>query len=318
MKKRVFSLFFSFSLFCTFAFSGELHIDLNNLDPLTSAIFRGVEEAFNVNEKGLDALQSGDFEEAERLFIQAGTIIPIYSEARNNLGVVYFSTGREQEAARIWRNITMTDPDYPLAWFNLGLFNFRAGNTMEAERLFEIAYLTDPANEDIWEFYAYILVLNNQIEKAISILERKIPSQTALEMLEEIQTARAQEMATAEERRALTAEELFNIALEYHLAGDLQTAVKLYEEVLAKDRRFHRAWNNLGAIFGSRGEIERAISAYKNATGRRSDTADGYVNLVNIYSATGDTRNARRWLRRGLRRAPQNEYLLIFQQQLQG
>jgi len=317
-KKGIFFIFIVF-LLASIAFSeemhGEMHVDLSNLDPLTSAIFRGVEEAFNINEKGLDALQNDNFEEAERLFKRASTMIPIYSEARNNLGVLYFRTGREREAMRIWTNITMIDPDYPLAWFNLGLFNFRAGNLTEAERFLETAYLKAPANKDIWEFYAYVLIQNNQVEKAVHILERKIPSLAAVEMLDEIRTSLAQETSIGKERGTSKADSLFYLALDYHLSGNLQKATELYEEVLATDRRYCRAWNNLGAIFGSKGEIKRAISAYKNAVRRRCNLADGYVNLVNIFSATNDARNARKWLRRGLRIAPDNEYLLLFKQQ---
>jgi len=388
MKKKVFSLFLlSFSL----AFSGELHIDLSNLDPLTSAIFRGVEEAFNINEKGLDALQNNDLEEAERLFKQASTMIPIYSEARNNLGVLYFRTEREREAMRIWTNITMIDPDYFPAWFNLGLFNFRTGNAKEAEYFLETAYSKAPTNETVWSLYSYILSQNAQNKKAITILERKIPALSALKMLGEIHAVEgnfeqarsyleqlrnipnanrdffetlaavynelgmyeetiqlfneaqnrgdsissefeisyawanaclkegtcAQETSIDKGRGRSKIDSVFYLALDYHLSGNLQRASELYEEVLAIDRRYHRAWNNLGAIFGSKGEIKSAVSAYKNAVRGRSELADGYVNLVNIFSATNDARNARKWLRRGLRVAPDNEYLQLFKEQVQ-
>lgn len=690
MKKKLFSLFF---LLAALAFSHELHIDLSNIDPLFSAVFRGVEEAFAVNEKGLEALQSGDFEEAKRLFEQASTMIPIYSDARNNLGIAYFRSGREAQAAEIWRNVAASDPDYAFAWFNLGLFHFRAGELEEALQMLERAYSEVMNNEEIWTLFSYVLTQSGQIDKAKAVLETKIPAHGALRMLGEIHAvsgnfetarsylerlrafnspdrvffetlaavynelkefektlqlfneaesrrdrisanfrvsyawalyetgekerasaifrrllaqnpddrrakislmyilisnrqfdearmileqiavfegesfglqylrgftdlesmrfeeslksleravelapenraarellgyalinigdearaqeiwralsfgdnpsaqslinlavlaerrnmpdsalyyfekslevaenagvrvsmgniffdqdrfdlalvnytlafadeewrakalsgayftalrmqdapladnffslfddsdegdyvvrarsdyflrrgdlersrelihsvsqpleddifrlvwvnlllndieaaqeavetakrmgadetqtammaqqialasgdftaARAQETAISKEREAFDVNSLFNLALNYHIAGDIQRAMELYEEVLAKDKNFRKAWNNIGAIYGGKGEIQRAVAAYRNAARRRAGIIDGYVNLVNIFYATGDRRSAARWLRRGLRREPDNENLLRFRELL--
>jgi len=112
------------------------------------------------------------------------------------------------------------------------------------------------------------------------------------------------------------ADSLYNAALNFHLSGDTQKAVELYNELLKSDPNYYRAWNNLGAIYGEQGEFEKAITAYENAVGRRADIADGYVNLVNIYSALDDINNAKKWLRKGLKAAPKDQNLLFFKKQL--
>jgi pentatricopeptide repeat protein len=113
-----------------------------------------------------------------------------------------------------------------------------------------------------------------------------------------------------------SADSLYNAALNFHLSGDRDNAMKLYLELLQIQKDHYRAWNNLGAIYGERGEIDSAVQAYENAVSRRADIIDGYVNLVNIYSATGDKDNAKKWLRKGLKVDPKNNNLLFFKKQL--
>jgi tetratricopeptide (TPR) repeat protein len=109
---------------------------------------------------------------------------------------------------------------------------------------------------------------------------------------------------------------LYNSALNFHLSGDVENAVRLYEELLKTDKNYYRAWNNLGAIYGEQGEIEKAVEAYENSVSRRADIIDGYVNLVNLYSALGDKNNAKKWLHKGLKVAPKDKNLLFFKKQL--
>jgi len=55
MNKMFFLLFWT----ATTVFAGKLTIDFSRIDPLTSAIFRGVEKAFEVNERGKRACRNG-------------------------------------------------------------------------------------------------------------------------------------------------------------------------------------------------------------------------------------------------------------------
>jgi tetratricopeptide (TPR) repeat protein len=216
MKKLLF--FLLFGIVC--AFSGNITIDFTRIDPLVSAVFKGVEEAFSVNEKGLNALESGDFEEAEECFLRAADMLPIYSDAKNNLGVLYYRTQRVEEAQKVWKQVVQKDPEYATAWYNLGLFTVNSGDFAKAEEYFlraakeqpdfwkakiqiarinlisnkkneakklaAAAYAKAPNVEEIWSLYSYILAQTADEAKAIKILEKKVPSATAVKMLGEI------------------------------------------------------------------------------------------------------------------------------------
>lgn len=111
-------------------------------------------------------------------------------------------------------------------------------------------------------------------------------------------------------------DKLYNQAVELQQQGSDTAAEEIYKEIVEKDGRFYRAWNNLGAIYGVRGEIDEAIDCYKNAVSRRADIADGYANLVNIYIALEDFRKAERWLAKGKKRNPDSEVLKQMEQAL--
>ena len=418
MKKLLILLIF----FVKIVISESLIIDFSDINPLTSAIFRGVEKAFEVNEQGLTAMDAGDFEAAESLFIQAAGMLPIYSDAKNNLGVLYFRTGRTADAKKLWREVVRVDPEYASAFMNLGLIAMNAGEIGEARNLAAAAYSISPYDSEIWSNFAFILLAAGDTAQAVKILERKVPAQSAILMLGEIYAVQGNyrkarsyleslrisgrenrdyfetlaavynelkmydrtenlfheaqmhgdeispsfwisyawalfeqgkkdeaidifsrksaenpedenlkmtlvyllinsgRFAEANEIQGTTTmsatDNLYNQALILHLAGDIDGAKALYRKLLGINRRHHRAWNNLGAIYGSRGEIASAISAYRRAARRRADIIDGYVNLANIYFLTGDRRRTNRWIRRGLRISPNNEALLYFRENM--
>lgn len=109
---------------------------------------------------------------------------------------------------------------------------------------------------------------------------------------------------------------LYNTALSFHQNGELEKAEVLYKKILEDDKRYYRAWNNLGAIYGSRGDIDKAIDAYENSVSRRADIIDGYINLVNLYLAIEDYGLAKRWCKKGLKQSPDNRQLLTIKKQL--
>jgi tetratricopeptide (TPR) repeat protein len=99
--------------------------------------------------------------------------------------------------------------------------------------------------------------------------------------------------------RLRAADSLYNAALVLQTAGSDSAAEKLYDSVLAQDSLYSMAWNNLGTIYGKRGEIGKAETAYLKAVGQRHTIPETYVNLVNLYIELEKFATARQWLIRG-------------------
>ncbi len=74
-----------------YSYEVEFHFEVDESgDVLPAALLKVAEEAYELNMKGLDALELDNFEEALDYFEQAAARLPNYSDAINNSGVVYF------------------------------------------------------------------------------------------------------------------------------------------------------------------------------------------------------------------------------------
>ena len=75
--------------------------DKNNGDALPSALIKGAEEAYSVNKKGIDELEKGELDSAMAYFSKASSMLPVYVDAENNMGVVHFRKGNVPTAKLI-------------------------------------------------------------------------------------------------------------------------------------------------------------------------------------------------------------------------
>ncbi len=186
--------------------------------------------------------------------------------------------------ARSWFNqLVGIKPDDGIAWFNMAVAAYNLDNM-----------------KDAWKWYQKARELDRTLHSAD--IENKYKSLNAKPV----------EKIVFED----SLDEVYNLAVELQQQGKEAEAEALYKKIVEKDGRYYRAWNNLGAIYGARGDIEEAIDCYKNAVSRRADIADGYANLVNIYIALEDLKKAEKWLVKGKRHNPDSDVLLHVEQML--
>jgi tetratricopeptide (TPR) repeat protein len=100
----------------------------------------------------------------------------------------------------------------------------------------------------------------------------------------------------------------YNRAVDFHNAQRDTLAEALYRKILEQDSTYSLAWNNLGAIYGARGELELAEAAYLRAISIQP-TPEAYANLANIYIAIEEYAKARDTVARGLTDNPGNQLL---------
>lgn len=194
----------------------EFSVDINDTNGLPSAIIKAVNEAYDINMKGLELLEKKNLDAAMKLFDQALTILPDYDDAINNKGVVYYRKGLISDAQKTWELLASKKPDYAVASYNIGLVYIHEHQYDAAERLFERALKANksfveawvrygylqmqtgkkekgleslkkafkiaPDHEDAWSFLAYGLILNGDTLNALTILKKKEPNSEALKL----------------------------------------------------------------------------------------------------------------------------------------
>jgi len=204
----------------------ELELDLNASPEkaLSAAIMKVADEAFQLNLKGLDALERKDNGAALDLFTKALTVFPQYTDAINNRGVALYRRGDVAGAQRAWEEAIRRDPQYHVAYYNLGLMLIHSKKTEEAKRQFELAlkqnpkfteailrlgainmlegknsaaldyfakaYKGAPTNQDAWNFYSYGLLVAKDTAGAVTVLKSVGDNPEALAQLGRIEGLR--------------------------------------------------------------------------------------------------------------------------------
>jgi tetratricopeptide (TPR) repeat protein len=194
------------------------------VDALPAAVVRGVQEAYSVNMRGLDALERGELDSAARCFSKAQSMLPLYSDAQNNMGVVHFRRGNISQATMIWKSVIEKDPTYPIPYYNLGVCDFEEhkfdacvshmlkaislnkkfveafimlgraeftlGRKRDAAEHFRAANKIAPDRPDSWQFLAFGLVHVGDTAGAQAILSKHQDNAVALKMLGQIASSR--------------------------------------------------------------------------------------------------------------------------------
>jgi len=199
---------------------------------ITAAINRVADEAYQLNMRGLDALDRKDLNEAMDHFDQAIGVFPQYSDALNNRGVVLYRRGDVAGAQKTWEDIIRRDPQYHVSYYNIGLIYLHDKKPDEAQKQFELAlkynkrfteamlrigsihlqagrkatalewfakaYKDSPKHQDAWNFYSYGLLTTGDTAGAVTVLKNAGDDANALAQLGRIEGVRKRYAQAAE------------------------------------------------------------------------------------------------------------------------
>jgi predicted O-linked N-acetylglucosamine transferase (SPINDLY family) len=102
----------------------------------------------------------------------------------------------------------------------------------------------------------------------------------------------------------LTIQQAFNLAAQYHRAGQLKEAEQLYRQVLARQPAHIDAIHNLGLIAHQTGRNDVAVDLIRRAIALRPDDAEAYNNLGIALRDMGQVDEAIAAYRRGIALQP--------------
>lgn len=112
----------------------------------------------------------------------------------------------------------------------------------------------------------------------------------------------------------------FQIAYETHMAGDVQSARKLYEDILLKEPRHVDARYMLGTLLAEGGQLEEALAHLKSAASLQPSSPMIQTNLGNVYLKLDKLDQAKDCYQRALKHNPRmpetlfNLGLILYQQ----
>ena len=85
------------------------------------------------------------------------------------------------------------------------------------------------------------------------------------------------------EKRKLTIEDAFRLAVKNHQENKIDVALNLYSQLLKINPNHSPALNNVGVIYADSNEHQKAKDCYKKAIEINPNYADAHNNLGNIF-----------------------------------
>ena len=95
------------------------------------------------------------------------------------------------------------------------------------------------------------------------------------------------------DKKNLTTEEIFSLAVQNHQKNNLQVAEKLYKETLKTNPNHVNAHNNLGIILLQLGKPRKAIICFEKAIEIKPNHADAHNNLGEVFRQLGEFQKAK-------------------------
>jgi len=92
----------------------------------------------------------------------------------------------------------------------------------------------------------------------------------------------------------------YDLAHAYSQKDDSERAKEYYEEALKRDRYLFEAWLNLGILYYSEGEIERAVQCLTRSVKLRPKDLEVRIALGNAYKASGNWKKALKQFKQAL------------------
>ena len=97
------------------------------------------EKLNDLYESGMKAFESGDYESAERAFLQMLTVKPDFADIQNKMGVIYNQTNRLDMAVKSFKKALELNPGYTEASLNLAITYSDLGKYELSREVFENA-----------------------------------------------------------------------------------------------------------------------------------------------------------------------------------
>ncbi len=207
-----------------------------------------------------------------------------FTDAHNNLGVIYLNRGDLDNALKYFKNAVDIDPEYKVGYMNQGVVYERKGQYEDAIRMYKAV---------LEKYPKYSLGLRN-----LGIGYRQLKQyDNALDAFNKALKVDDKDYQAWSE-----------IGYVYLLKGEYRKAISYYKKSLKYNKTYKYTLANLGYCYSQLGEYKQAIPYLENAHKYNSDYAWSAGHLGWIYRyKLNDLQQANYWYGEALKRDPNNK-----------
>lgn len=233
--------------------------------------------------------QSGQLQEAERLYRQILAQEPGHANAMHNLGLAAYQAGRNDLAVDLIRRAIVLKPDFAEAHCNLGNALRGQGQLEEAVAAYHQAVAFRPDFAEAHYNLGIVLKELGRLDDAIITFRRAIalnPDSPAAHVnLGNALRDRGQlDAAVAAFRQAIVlkpnyVEAHHNLGNVLRARGDLDEAIAAHRQVVALTPNYAEGHSNLGVSLANHGRLDEAIASFRQAIVLRPNYAEAHYNL---------------------------------------
>ncbi|KOP27642.1 hypothetical protein AMR41_03900 [Hapalosiphon sp. MRB220] len=241
--------------------------------------------------QAMKQFNAGDFEEAIASFDKAVEIKPDYHEAWFLCGVVLDNLGRYEDAIASYDKAVEIKPDYRLAWYNRGNALDNLGRYEDAIASFDKAVEIKPDYHLAWHKRGIALDNLGRYEEAITSYDKAVEIKPDYYEAWYNRGNALSDFGRYEEAIA-SYDQAVNFKPDFPEAwtnrGLKLEKLHYYEEATASFKRaleinpnfpeVYNAWNGLGGVHASLGQLEDAILAYDQALKFKPDLHNIWIN----------------------------------------
>lgn len=248
-------------------------------------VSENVVEARTISSRGMEAMQQGNYEQAERLFAQAIQICPVDERARCRYAELLWRRGQHEPATRQMEEAVRLSAGDAALLVQLGEMHLSLGNVQRAQAEAERATRAEFNNAAAWALHGDALAAAGKPNEALASYHRALAVQ---EHFPHVQMAIADVYChQGKPQRALAT----LTAMEDRYGPGQAPATILVKQGLALKQM---------------GRFDDASQVLAVAVTRGSNLADTYYELADAQLRTGDTVNARLSVAAALEQSPEH------------
>jgi len=228
-------------------------------------------------QKGIEAHQAGQFNEANHLYSSIIRSEPDHPDANHNLGVLMFGFGEKQDSLPFFKTALKSNPNVAQYWLSY------IDALLQLDKKNEAKNLLNEAKKNNFKGDGF-----DNLEKKLNTSEfnheMNEPTQVQLEVVINLYNQGLLEQVLDKTSELL--KNFPNSATLYNLQGaannglmQYDAAIQSFEKAINIKSDFSDALNNLGISLQEKGRLKEAIVAFKKALSINPSYADAYYNM---------------------------------------